>query len=507
MNALIANRSMNDTTSPHSELDNPLKTTSHLQLQGTKVRRVCLGIVIALSVISPAHAQLSGTDLEAARAYITKYSWIPADKQNEILRKDNLNQVADYLKTNTFWDGSKNTLLPAFDPAARMQTAITGPATMPMTSLVPAEPTLIKNDPTGTPTHQTGEATHLDANHNTGQSLAAQRTALQQHVTEVAAYQHNDPTGTPTHQTGEATHLDGNHNTGQSLAAQRTALQQHAEEVAAYQHNDPTGNPTHQTGEATHLDGNHNTGQSLAAQRTALQQHAEEVAAYQHNDPTGNPTHQTGEATHLDGNHNTGQSLAAQRTALQQHAEEVAAYQHNDPTGVPVNTTPSKNASDDEHLKQNPAEQASVSKQQSVVKQVVRSAYYDQQITALNAESEQNHAEILAESHSRAVADAQTLGQANDYTNKKFNDLKSEVDGNKKEAAAGSASAMAQANIPQVQESQQFAVGAGVGGYDSQNAISVGASFHASRATIVKMSVSDDSQSNFGYGAGVSVGW
>ncbi|MGG5265709.1 YadA C-terminal domain-containing protein, partial [Rahnella variigena] len=257
----------------------------------------------------------------------------------------------------------------------------------------------------------------------------------------------------------------------------------------------------------THLDGNHNTGQSLAAQRTALQQHAEEVAAYQHNDPTGNPTHQTGEATHLDGNHNTGQSLAAERTALQQHAEEVAAYQHNDPTGVPVNTTPSKNASDDEHLKQNPAEQASVSKQQSVVKQVVRSAYYDQQITALNAESEQNHAEVLAESHSRAVADAQTLGQANDYTNKKFNDLKSEVDGNKKEAAAGSASAMAQANIPQVQESQQFAVGAGVGGYDSQNAISVGASFHASRATIVKMSVSDDSQSNFGYGAGVSVGW
>jgi hypothetical protein len=406
---------MNDTTSTHPELDNPLKTTSRLQLQRTKVRRVCLGIVIALSVISPAHAQLSGTDLEAARAYITKYSWIPADKQNEILRKDNLNQVADYLKTNTFWDGSKNILLPAFDPAARMQTAITGSATMPMTSLVPAEPTLIKNDPTGTPTHQIGEATHLD--------------------------------------------------------------------------------------------GNHNTGQSFAAQRTALQQHTEEVAAYQHNDPTGTPTHQTGEAQHLDGNHNTGQSLAAQRTALQQHAEEVAAYQHNDPTGVPVNTTPSKNASDDEHVKQNPAEQASVSKQKPVVKQVVRSAYYDQQITALNAEAEQNHSEVMAESHSRAVADAQTLSQANDYTNKKFNNLKSEVDGNKKEAAAGSASAMAQANIPQVQESQQFAVGAGVGGYDSQNAISVGASFHASRATIVKMSVSDDSQSNFGYGAGVSVGW
>lgn len=139
--------------------------------------------------------------------------------------------------------------------------------------------------------------------------------------------------------------------------------------------------------------------------------------------------------------------------------------------------------------------------------QKIESVYYGEQIQTLAQTQQEQQGEILAESHSRAVADAQTLGQANDYTNKKFNDLKSEVDGNKKEAAAGSASAMAQANIPQVQESQQFAVGAGVGGYDSQNAISVGASFHASRATIVKMSVSDDSQSNFGYGAGVSVGW
>ena len=139
--------------------------------------------------------------------------------------------------------------------------------------------------------------------------------------------------------------------------------------------------------------------------------------------------------------------------------------------------------------------------------QKIESVYYGEQIQTLAQTQQEQQGEILAESHSRAEADAQTLGQANDYTNKKFNDLKSEVDGNKKEAAAGSASAMAQANIPQVQESQQFAVGAGVGGYDSQNALSVGASFHASRSTIVKMSVSDDTQSNFGYGAGVSVGW
>ncbi|WP_229905724.1 YadA C-terminal domain-containing protein [Rahnella laticis] len=130
-----------------------------------------------------------------------------------------------------------------------------------------------------------------------------------------------------------------------------------------------------------------------------------------------------------------------------------------------------------------------------------------QQITALNAEAEQNHAEVLSESHARFQADKQVLSESESYTNQKFSDLKSQVDDNKKEAAAGSASAMAQANIPQVQESQQFAVGAGIGGYDSENALSVGASFHAGQATIVKMSVSDDSQSNVGYGAGVSVGW
>ncbi|MFO6300190.1 YadA C-terminal domain-containing protein [Rahnella selenatireducens] len=145
--------------------------------------------------------------------------------------------------------------------------------------------------------------------------------------------------------------------------------------------------------------------------------------------------------------------------------------------------------------------------QQPVVQQQVRSAYYDAQITTLNAEAEQNHAEVLSESRARYQADKKVLSDSESYTNQKFSTLKSEVDDNKKEAAAGSASAMAQANIPQVQESQQFAVGAGVGGYDSENALSVGASFHAGQATIVKVSVSDDTQDNVGYGAGVSVGW
>ncbi|WP_052439892.1 YadA C-terminal domain-containing protein [Hafnia alvei] len=83
----------------------------------------------------------------------------------------------------------------------------------------------------------------------------------------------------------------------------------------------------------------------------------------------------------------------------------------------------------------------------------------------------------------------------------------SHIDENKKQASAGISAAFAQANIPQVTENQQFAVGAGVGGYDSENAIAVGASFHATSNSVVKLTVSDDSQDNVGYGAGVSVGW
>ena len=67
--------------------------------------------------------------------------------------------------------------------------------------------------------------------------------------------------------------------------------------------------------------------------------------------------------------------------------------------------------------------------------------------------------------------------------------------------------AFAQANIPQVTESQRFSMGAGVGTYNGEQALAVGASFHASQNTIVKLTVSDDTQSNVGAGAGVAIGW
>ncbi|EPT3175169.1 YadA-like family protein [Yersinia enterocolitica] len=91
--------------------------------------------------------------------------------------------------------------------------------------------------------------------------------------------------------------------------------------------------------------------------------------------------------------------------------------------------------------------------------------------------------------------------------NQEFANLKAEVDNNQSRSDAGIAEVAAMANIPQVQESQQFAMGAGVGGYGSENAVAVGASFHATQNTIVKLTVSNDTQHNFGWGAGTSYGW
>ena len=161
-------------------------------------------------------------------------------------------------------------------------------------------------------------------------------------------------------------------------------------------------------------------------------------------------------------------------------------------------------ASLDAHVKTLEANTATPAPQ-TIVHQQIRSAYYDKQITALNAEAEQSHAEVLAESHSRAVGDAQTLSQANDYTNKRFSDLKSQVDDNKDQANAGTASALAATGIPQVEAGSDFMVGAGAGTYGNQSAIAVGVSGHLTAKTVTKLAVSGDT--NNGFGASAGIGW
>ncbi|MFS7358535.1 YadA-like family protein [Rahnella inusitata] len=183
---------------------------------------------------------------------------------------------------------------------------------------------------------------------------------------------------------------------------------------------------------------------------------------------------------------------------------------HANPEGTPVDNRAiaQRQLTADKYIsasRQTVAETTATPAQQPVIPQQVRSAYYDKQITALNAEAEQNHAEVLAESHSRAVGDAQTLSQANDYTNKRFSDLKSQVDDNKDQANAGTASALAATGIPQVEAGSDFMVGAGAGTYGNQSAIAVGVSGHLTAKTVTKLAVSGDT--NNGFGASAGIGW
>ncbi|EEP7770503.1 hypothetical protein HCK81_004370, partial [Salmonella enterica] len=126
--------------------------------------------------------------------------------------------------------------------------------------------------------------------------------------------------------------------------------------------------------------------------------------------------------------------------------------------------------------------------------------YVNQGMTA------KDRGELLATSHAvRNVAKRQSDFEQN--TNKRFSDLNKEVSDNKKEANAGISEAMAMANIPQVIQGQTVAIGAGMGGYNGENAVAVGVSTRLSQNVIMKATVSDDTESNVGYGAGVSIGW
>lgn len=92
-------------------------------------------------------------------------------------------------------------------------------------------------------------------------------------------------------------------------------------------------------------------------------------------------------------------------------------------------------------------------------------------------------------------------------TSARFSDLNSKIDDNRKRASAGIAGVAAMANIPQVLEHQTFAIGAGAGNTDGESALAVGFSARASQNTVVKASVSNDTQHNFVVGAGVAFGW
>lgn len=101
----------------------------------------------------------------------------------------------------------------------------------------------------------------------------------------------------------------------------------------------------------------------------------------------------------------------------------------------------------------------------------------------------------------------QFISQAQAANNNRFQSLKEEVDGNKQEARGGVASAIAIASMPQVQAGQRFIISAGTGAFKNEQAVSVGASFHASENTIIKAGISDSTNNDFAMGAGVGIGF
>lgn len=92
-------------------------------------------------------------------------------------------------------------------------------------------------------------------------------------------------------------------------------------------------------------------------------------------------------------------------------------------------------------------------------------------------------------------------------TNQRFANMDKRIDENRKNASAGIAGVAAMANIPQVSQNSSFSVGAGVGSYDGEQGIAVGASTRFNQNVVTKASVAGTTQNDFVFGAGVSYEW
>lgn len=139
-------------------------------------------------------------------------------------------------------------------------------------------------------------------------------------------------------------------------------------------------------------------------------------------------------------------------------------------------------------------------------------AQYDKQMQSLAQKSVQAHEQIeslrqdsaqtqqqLTNTQKRVADNSQQINTLNNH----FGSLKNEVEDNRKEANAGTASAIAIASQPQVKAGDLMMVSAGAGTFNGESAVSVGTSFNAGTHTVIKAGVSADTQSDFGAGVGV----
>ena len=103
-------------------------------------------------------------------------------------------------------------------------------------------------------------------------------------------------------------------------------------------------------------------------------------------------------------------------------------------------------------------------------------------------------------------SNANTLYQANQYTNQKFSELRKVVDENRNRSDAGIAGAMAMTAIAPVPY-KDYSFGMAAGGYRDQGAIAAGINIKTSESSLMKVNASWDSQNGGGIAAGFNVGW
>jgi hypothetical protein len=99
--------------------------------------------------------------------------------------------------------------------------------------------------------------------------------------------------------------------------------------------------------------------------------------------------------------------------------------------------------------------------------------------------------------------DAVNLNQLNSVESR----LQKRIDDTDKNAKKGIATVAAMANIPQVDESKTFSLGAGVGGYDSEWGFAVGGSYRVAPAVILKGSIGTSDGGDVAGGLGISSSW
>ncbi|EEW1292974.1 YadA-like family protein [Escherichia coli] len=129
----------------------------------------------------------------------------------------------------------------------------------------------------------------------------------------------------------------------------------------------------------------------------------------------------------------------------------------------------------------------------------------------------ENTQRIRDEGQARIRGDRETLRAATGYTdmrvnglerntNKRFAQLKEDIDKNRKRADAGIAGAMAITGIPSV-PGKKVSFGMAMAGYRSEGAVAAGFHFNTSENSAVKVNAAWDTENGAGVSAGMALGW